>query len=362
MTTVPFLDLNRLHQSIRSELDRAFSSVIARSSFVGGPDVEAFEGALADIHGRAFAVGCGSGSDALTLALLASGIGPGDEVIVPATTFVATAEAVVLAGATPVLADVTPRDLLISEESVAAVRTARTRAVIPVHLYGNPVPFDMIARWRSSGLVVIEDAAQAHLANWKGQSIGHASGLACLSFYPGKNLGALGDGGAVLADDHDVVERLRLLRDHGSASKYEHVQVGYCSRLDGLQAALLAVKLRHLAEWTEARRRLADRYRSMLSGTPANVVDWSPGAVHHLLVIRVPPERRADLQSVLAGAGVQTGIHYPKALSQQRAFASWARPCPEAERGASEVLSLPMDPLMTEDEVDFVCDRLAEAL
>lgn len=362
MTTVPFLDLSRLHESIRPELDAAMSSVIKSSAFVGGPDVEAFERSLADAHCRRDAVGCGSGTDALVLALRALGIGPGDEVIVPAMTFVATAEAVVLAGAAPVLADVTPDDLLISSASVAELRTDRTRAVMPVHLYGNPVPFDLIAGWRESGLAVIEDAAQAHLAEWGGSMIGEASGLACLSFYPGKNLGALGDGGAIMTDDARVAARVRLLRDHGSATKYEHVEVGYCSRLDGLQAALLSVKLAHLPAWTAARRRLAARYRSGLSATRARLVGWSPGAVHHLLVVRVPAARRPDIQAELAGAGVQTGVHYPVALSQQPAFAPWSRPCPEAQRAASEVLSLPMDPLMTDDEVDFVCERLNEAL
>ena len=244
-----------------------------------------------------------------TLALVAAGIGPGDEVVVPAMTFVATAEAVLHAGAEPLLVDVDSETLLLSEEAVAAVRTRRTMAVLPVHLYGHAVPFDRIEAWQQSGLTVIEDAAQAHLAKWKGRTVGTVGAAAAFSFYPGKNLGALGDGGAVLSADLAHHEAVLRRRNHGSVDKYRHVNVGWCSRLDGVQAAWLRVKLRHLARWTEARRRLADRYRAQLPD--GILVPWDEGAVHHLLVVRVPAERRAEIAAVLEGKQIGTGLHYP---------------------------------------------------
>src|SRR5438270_9153004 len=358
--TVPFLDLRRLHASIRAELSVALEEVIDGSAFVGSDASAAFEHEFAEAHGALYAAGCGSGTDALTLALVAAGIGPGDEVVVPAMTFVATAEAVLHAGAEPLLVDVDPETLLLSEEAVAAVRTRRTMAVLPVHLYGHAVPFDRIEAWQRSGLTVIEDAAQAHLAKWRGRTVGTVGAAAAFSFYPGKNLGALGDGGAVLSADLAHHEAVLRRRNHGSVDKYRHVNVGWCSRLDGVQAAWLRVKLRHLARWTEARRRLADRYRAQLPD--GILVPWDEGAVHHLLVVRVPAERRAEIAAVLEGKQIGTGLHYPLALSQQPALAAWALPCPHAEKAASEVLSLPIDPLMREDEVDIVCDALREAL
>jgi len=357
---VPFLDLSRLHRSIAPELEAAYRAVVDASSFVGASTSAAFETAFAVASGRRWAAGCGSGTDALTLAMVALGIGPGDEVVVPAMTFVATAEAVLHAGAVPVMADVDPASLLLSVEAVHAVRTARTRAVLPVHLYGHVVPFDVMAEWRGSGLVVVEDAAQAHLATWHDRPVGEVGHAACFSFFPGKNLGALGDGGAVAADDHELISRVAALRDHGSMVRGRHDVVGWCSRLDGLQAAWLEVKLGHLRSWTARRRLLAERYRALL---PAGLlVDWEDGAVHHLVVVRVPSGKRAAVIAELAAAGVETGIHYRLALSQQPALRAWARPCPEAERAAGEIVSLPLDPLMHEAEVDEVASTLLGAL
>jgi dTDP-4-amino-4,6-dideoxygalactose transaminase len=310
------------------------------------------------MHGAPGAVGCGSGTDALALGLRALGVGAGDEVIVPSMTFVATAEAVCHVGATPVIADVDPTTLLLTDATVAEVRTARTRAVIPVHLYGHVVSRELIAQWRTSGLLVIEDAAQAHLATDGGTFVGTAGDISCFSFYPGKNLGALGDAGLVMSGDTEVLERIRVLRDHGRTGKYTHDVIGFCSRLDGLQAALLSVKLQHLPQWTESRRALAARYASQL---PEGVlVPWSPGAVHHLLVGHVDDRER--VQSKLAAASIESGVHYPLALSQQQALAAWRRPCPAAEAAAARVLSLPMDPLMSFDEVDRVCSVLVDEL
>jgi dTDP-4-amino-4,6-dideoxygalactose transaminase len=275
-------------------------------------------------------------------------------------TFVATAEAVVHVGAQPVVADVDPVTLLLDGPSVEAVRTERTRAVVPVHLYGHVVPFDLIGAWRESGLLVVEDAAQAHLAEWRGRPVGSVGNAACFSFFPGKNLGALGDGGMVLSTDPGLIERVRRLRDHGRASKYLHDEVGWCSRLDGLQAAALAVKLRHLPAWTAARRAVARIYRDRLPG--GLLVPWEEGAVHHLVVIRVPD--RESVQRRLAEAGITTGIHYPVALSRQPWLERFtpSGSCPSAEAAADEVLSLPMDPLMPAEDVDAVCAALAAAM
>jgi dTDP-4-amino-4,6-dideoxygalactose transaminase len=350
---VKFLDLTRLHASIGTELSAAIDGVIQRSAFVGGAEVRTFEEAFAEAHGATAGAGCASGTDALTLALRACGIGAGDEVIVPSMTFVATAEAVAHVGATPVVADVDPSSLLLTPQTVAARRTDRTRAVIAVHLYGHVVPFDALEEWRRSGLFVIEDAAQAHLATWRGQSVGTVGHAACFSFFPGKNLGALGDGGMVLSRDTALVDEVRILRDHGRQSKYAHDVVGWCSRLDGLQAAVLNVKLRHLAGWTDARRAAAAQYRRQLGEI---VVPWEDGAVHHLLVARF--EDRDRVQSQLTAAHVDTGVHYPIPLALQPWLvpAGWSTPA--AEAAALEVLSLPMDPLMVSREIDYVCRAL----
>ena len=357
MTSIPFLDLKRLHASIRDDLDDAYDRALRSSGFVGGVLVREFEDAFAGAHGAAGAAGCASGTDALTLTLRALGIGTGDEVVVPAMTFVATAEAVVHAGATPVLADVDPRTLLITDTCVREVETDKTKAVIPVHLYGHVVPFDVIEAWRGRGLRVIEDAAQAHLATWRGCPVGSAGDAACFSFYPGKNLGALGDGGLVLSNDRSLVDEVKLLRDHGRRSKYEHEVVGWCSRLDGLQGAFLLAKLRHMDTWNERRIRAAQCYRERLGD---RLVPWEEGAVHHVLVARVGPSERSAIRTALADSGIATALHYPVALSRQRSLEQWCRPCEASERAANEVLSLPMDPLLTLEEVEYVCDRFEE--
>jgi dTDP-3-amino-3,4,6-trideoxy-alpha-D-glucose transaminase len=354
--TVAFLDLARLHASIQDELDAAWHEVVRESRFVGAGASARFETAFAAAHDAEAGAGCASGTDALSLALRALGVGPGDEVIVPSMTFVATAEAVAHVGATPVVVDVDSRTLLLDPTAVDAARTPATRAVIPVHLFGHVVPFDLLQGWRDSGLLVVEDAAQAHLATYQGEPVGTVGHATCFSFYPGKNLGAFGDAGLVLGPEA-VMARVRKLRDHGRVSKYAHDEIGWCSRLDGLQAAVLEVKLRHLPEWTQGRVAAANRYRDRLG---ALLVPWSDGAVHHLLVVRVPADRRDEIQAGLRAAGVETGVHYPVAVSSQPAFAEYSQPCPNAETAQHEVLSLPMDPLLTTDEVDVVCDRLLE--
>jgi len=354
-SNVPFQDLGRLHGSIRAELDEAIANVVDQSSFVGARSCRQFETAFAAAHDAPHAVGVGSGTDALALALRAMDIGPGDEVIVPSMTFVATAEAVAHVGATPIVVDVEADSLLLGVDQVARARSERTAAVIAVHLYGHCVDFELIQSWRNDGLRVIEDAAQAHLATFEGEFVGSAGDAACFSFYPGKNLGAFGDGGAVVTHDEGVAARVAQLRDHGRVDKYRHDEIGWCSRLDGLQAAVLEVKLRHLPRWTASRRDLADRYQERLGD---RLVPWREGAVHHLLVVRAGRGRdmlREDLQSV----GISTGIHYPLSLSQQPSMAPFlTSSTPHADVASGEILSLPMDPLMTTAEVDRVCDEL----
>lgn len=358
--TIPFLDLGRLHGAIRSELDEAIDRVVRQSSFVGGAEIEQFEHSFAAAHGRAHAVGCASGTDALSLALRAAGVAAGDEVVVPSMTFFATAEAVFHAGATPLIADVDPETLLITEESVDAVRTERTRAVIPVHLYGHVVDFACLRSWKADGLVVVEDAAQAHLASWRGEAIGSAGDAACFSFFPGKNLGAFGDAGALITDDPQVAASARKLRDHGRTKKYVHDQIGVSSRLDGLQAAILRVKLRHLEAWTERRRQIALAYSELLAGCSQDVrlVPWAPGAVHHLLVVRVDAAARSALRSHLERESIGAGVHYPVPLSRQPALQGRGGRCERAELAAEQVLSLPIDPMMTDDEVERVVETV----
>lgn len=350
---IPFQDLGRLHNSIRAELDTAIGDVVERSAFVGAASCRSFEAAFAEAHGAAHAVGCGSGTDALTLALVAAGVGPGDEVIVPSMTFIATAEAVVHAGATPVLADVTDDSLLLDPVDVDAVRTDRTRAVLPVHLYGNLLDPGVLQRWRADGLVVVEDAAQAHLGRHGATGVGAVGNAACFSFYPGKNLGAFGDGGAVLTDDAQLAAEIRLLRHHGMRELYVHERVATNSRMSEVEAAVLRVGLAHLPAWNARRRDVARRYREA-----APHLAWHadhPRHVHHLCVLRIA-DRAAFARSLPAA----TAVHYPLAVTQQPAYRHFTRTaCPRAEAWATECLTLPCFPELRDDEVDRVCEALA---
>lgn len=356
---IPFQDLTRLHKSIEDELRRALDGTLERSSFIGGPDLAAFEEEFGQAVGASHVVGCNSGTDALSLGMRALGIGPGDEVIVPSMTYVASAETVLHVGATPVLADVDSETLLLRPEDVARVRSPRTRAVIPVHLYGNMVDPAALRQWRDEGLIVLEDCAQAHLSHRGGVGVGSIGHAAAYSFFPGKNLGAMGDAGALTTPDDSIADEVRRLRDHGRSSKYRHEILGYSSRLDGIQAAVLRVKLRHLPAWTDARRALAHRYSQQLErfAPYVRLVPFGDGSVHHLLVVRVA--ERDGIQAELAKSGIATGVHYPIALSDQPVFSSLRASTPNAEAAAATVLSLPMDPLMSETEVDRVCTTLA---
>lgn len=360
---VPFLDLSSPHAEIRAELDAAAARVIARSCFVLGPEVEAFEQDYAAWTGARACVGVGSGLEALRLALAAAGVGTGDEVIVPAHTFIATWLAVSGVGATPVAVDVDPATANVTAEAVSAAVTSRTRAVVPVHLYGQPADCDALeAVAARHGLFLLFDAAQAHGARWRRRPLGARGGACAWSFYPGKNLGALGDGGAITTDDLALAERLRRLRNYGQAERYHHVEQGVNSRLDELQAAFLRVKLSHVDAWNGRRRALAARY---LSGLPAHAapVAQAEGAESswHLFVVR--SGRREALRTALAERGIQTLVHYPVPPHLQPAYAGLfaAGAFPVAERLAAEVVSLPMGPHLGERDVDLVIEGLAQS-
>jgi dTDP-4-amino-4,6-dideoxygalactose transaminase len=361
---VPFADLREMTREVRADVEAAFARVLDSGCFIGGDLVEQFEQEWAAYCGTAGAVAVGNGTDAIHLALRALGVGPGDEVVVPANTFVATVEGVVLAGATPHFADVSPDTLLLTADTLTAALTPRTRAVVVVHLYGQMPDMDAICRVaRSSGLVVIEDAAQAHGATWRGRPAGSFGHAGCFSFYPGKNLGAFGDAGAIVTDDSHLAQVLRSMRNHGrsSGSHHGHEHLGMNSRTDALQAAVLLAKLPRLATWVTARRALADSYRTQLSGGPVRLVDGAPGADHayHLLVARVPD--RARVRSDLAKAGIETGLHYPVPCHLQGPYQRFAAEAsPVVEQAADEILSLPMYPHLAADQVSRVCERLQE--
>jgi len=348
---IRFLDLRAIHASIAAELSAAVSRVVESGWYVLGPEVEAFEEEWAAYVGAPYCVSVGNGLDALTLTLRALGIGPGDEVVVPSHTFVATWLAVAACGATPVPAEVDPRTYNLTSYPA----TPRTRAVLPVHLYGQPASVPAAA----SPVHVVVDAAQAHGASSHGARVGSA-GTACWSFYPGKNLGALGDGGAVTTSDPALAQRLRLLRNYGSSRKYVHEEAGVNSRLDEVQAAALRVKLRHLDAWNARRAAIAARYTSALSG--AVETPYVPDGVQpswHLYVVRSPD--RDGLAARLAGRGVETLVHYPTPCHRQAAFAAAGWSLPVAERLAAEVLSLPMGPHLSDADVDAVIAAVGDA-
>jgi dTDP-4-amino-4,6-dideoxygalactose transaminase len=353
--SVPFVDLGAQQRALARELNAVASDMLGRTDWVLGHDLEAFEREFADYCGAAHAVGVDSGLSALELILRGYGIGPGDEVITAANTFIATALAISHAGARPVLVDVDPHTYNLDPELVEAVVTARTRAIMPVHLYGQPADMESLGEIADRhGLLVIEDAAQAHGARHRGRragSLGHAAGF---SFYPAKNLGALGDGGAVVTDDGDLAEAVRVLRDYGQRQKYDHAVQGFNRRLDTLQAGFLRVKLRHLDEWSEQRRRHAALYEELLgdSGVVTPVIAEGVESVWHLYVVR--SDGRDALRAALGEQGIQTGIHYPVPVHLQTAYSELGHrrgDFPVTERYADEILSLPMYPELEPDAI-----------
>jgi len=364
--TVPFVDLKMQYDSIKPEIDAAIAGVIEKTAFVGGAVVKDFEDAFARYCGVDYCVGLANGTDALFLALRALEIGPGDEVITVANSFIATSEAITMAGARVVFADINPRTYTIDVERLREKITARTKAIIPVHLYGQPADMEpIVALAREHGLRVIGDGAQAHGASYRGTPIAKLADITCFSFYPGKNLGAYGDGGAIVTNNEAWAVRARMLANHGRTKKYDHDLEGVNSRLDGIQAAILGVKLRYLDEWTEKRRTNAYRYNKALQGsgvvTPVEMDNVR--AVYHLYVVRVPGSRREQLQADLATHGISTGIHYPIALPYLNAYKYLGHTqadFPESLKASSEILSLPMFPELTEEQVNYVADKIRE--
>lgn len=364
---VPFLDLKAQHDPIRDELLAAIGEVIDRSAFAGGPYVAAFEKDFAAFCQAKHAIGVGNGTDALWFALIAAGIGAGDEVITAPNSFMATAEAISYAGATPVFADVDASTYTLDPAKIEAAITPRTKAIIPVHLFGQTADMDPImVIAKRHGLVVIEDACQAHGAEYKGRragSIGHAG---CFSFYPGKNLGALGEGGAVTTQDDALASRIRVLRDHGQDRKYFHSVIGWNGRMDGIQAAALSIKLKRLERGNAARRERAQQYDGLLRGVPGLVVQSpAPYATHvyHLYVIRVDEQER--LLRAMGERGIACGIHYPVPIHLQKAYAHLGLgpgSFPVAETCCKEVLSLPMFPELKSEQVEAVVRELKTLL
>ncbi len=363
---VPFVDLRAQYRSIREEVLEAISNTLESMELLLGPNVQAFEQEFADYCDVRHAVGVANGTDALYLALRACGVGPGDEVITVSHTFIATVEAIVNVGATPVFVDVDPATYTMDPSRLEAAITSRTRAVLPVHLYGQPADMDEIMPIAHRyGLAVVEDACQAHGATIRGRKVGSFGDAAAFSFYMGKNLGAYGDAGAVTTNSNAIAECVRRLRDHGSLRKYEHVEMGVNSRLDEVQAAVLRVKLRYLDEWNALRRRHAEEYAELLSDLPVELPSVRPGVEHvwHLYVVQMNDRDR--VRESLARRGIATGIHYPVPVHMQQAARGVGRiSCDLAitERLANRILSLPMFPEMTSMQVAYVADCLRRVL
>jgi dTDP-4-amino-4,6-dideoxygalactose transaminase len=358
---VPFVDLVAQYASIKPEITSALDEVLERATFIMGPQVGRFEDSYARFVGTRHCIGVESGTAALRIALEALGVGPGDEVLVPANTYIASVLPVSALGAVPVLVDMGD-DYLIDAGSIEAAITSRTKALMPVHLYGQIVPMQAILEVaRRHGLLVIEDASQAHGAIWQGRRAGSIGDVGCFSFYPGKNLGAYGDAGAVVTNDANLCERVRLLRDFGQKRKYEHVIKGDNCRLDSIQAAVLEVKLRHLDAWNEQRRNHARRYDALLAAAgfsvPKRLSD--EGHVYHLYVTEVAD--RATVQERLRQRGVQTQIHYPIPIHLQPAYADLGMSkgrYPKTEAAAERILSLPMFPELSAEQIEHVVDAL----
>jgi dTDP-4-amino-4,6-dideoxygalactose transaminase len=359
-TAIPLVNLVALHARHAREIADVVDRVVKTGAFVNGPDCAAFEREFAEYQGVRGALGCANGTDAIQIALRALEIGPGDEVITAANSFVATAEAIALVGATPVFVDVNEGTSLMDPESFRAAITSRTKAVIPVHLYGQIAPMDeIVAIAKGKGLIVIEDAAQAHGASLNGRRAGAFGVAACFSFYPGKNLGALGDGGMVISNDEALLARMRSIANHGaSADRYRNDILGTNSRLDTIQAGVLRIKLRELDSWNRTRRERARQYCEALRGCPGlSLPVEAAGSVSawHLFVIRTA--KRKELMSALAEDGIATGIHYPVPVHQQGAFApkdGRVTKAPVTERICDEILSLPLCPEVSADDVQRI--------
>jgi dTDP-4-amino-4,6-dideoxygalactose transaminase len=363
---IAFADLKAQYHSIKDEIDAAVAATLESSQFILGKEVAAFEEEFAAFHGAAHGIGTNSGTSALHLALLAAGVGEGHEVITTPFTFVATAAAILYTGARPVYVDIEPETYNLDPARLAAAITPRTKAIVPVHLFGHPADMDPIVEIaRRHGLVVIEDACQAHAAEYKGRRVGGIGDLACFSFYPGKNLGAYGEAGCVVSNNPELARTVRLLRNWGEESRYHHILRGYNYRMEGLQGAILRVKLRHLEAWTEGRRSRARVYARALDGVGVHLPREMPWTRHVYHVHAIESEYRWDIQRELAAQGIQTAIHYPEPIHLMAPYRDPAFPhgsLPHAERVASSILSLPIYPELPEISVEEVAAAVRAAL
>jgi len=364
---VPYLDLKAQYESIRGEIGDAIQQVLDRTAFAGGPFVAQFEKEFAAFCGTRFSTGVGSGTDALWMALLGLGIGPGDEVITVPDTFIATAEAISWCGAKPVFVDVDPVTYNMDPSKLEAAVTGKTKAIIPVHLFGQMADMDPVMEIaRKRKLYVVEDASQAHGAEYKGKKAGSIGDAGCFSFYPGKNLGAYGEAGAVVTSNEELDGKIRMLRDHGQAKKYHHTLIGWNARMDGIQGAVLSVKLRHLPAWNERRRRNAGIYDELLKGVPGVAAPKEAGYakhVYHIYAIRVADRDR--LIASLAEKDIHCGIHYPIPVHLLAAYKSLnlgVGSFPVAEKSAAEFVSLPMFPELSREQIEFAGEKLAEIM
>ena len=363
---VPYFDLKAQYSGIRDEILAALDGVCQNASFILGPEVTEFEREFAAYCEVKHCVALNTGTSALHLAFLAAGVAPGDEIITTPNTFIATAEAISYAGARPVFVDVDPATANIDPDRIEQAITSRTKAIVPIHLYGRPADLGTIMSVAEKhGIPVIEDACQAHGARWKGRRVGGLGLAGAFSFYPGKNLGAYGEGGALTTNDDRVAEQARMLRDHGQSRRYYHDVVGYNYRMDGFQGAVLRVKLRHLDEWTARRVAIAKRYRELLADADVVIPEDSPEneSVYHLFVVYVRDrdKTRADLET----RGVQTAIHYPVPVHLQKAYENLGHKAgsfPNTERAADQVLSLPLFPEMTLEQADYAAKTLVEVV
>ena len=362
---IPFLNLKAQGVSIRGEVEAAIGSVLDETAFAGGPFVKKFEEEFARFCACKYAVGVGNGTDALWAALIAFGVGQGDEVITVPNTFIATAEAISFCGAKPVFVDVDEKTCTMDPTLLQKAITPRTKAIIPVHLFGQTADMDPImAIAKKHGLVVIEDACQAHGALYRGKPAGSIGDAGCFSFYPGKNLGAYGEAGAVVTDNDAVMEKMRVFRDHGQPKKYAHDMIGWNCRMDGIQAAVLSVKLKYLPAWNEARRKHAKQYDQLLEGMTGIVLPHEAGYaqhVYHLYAVR--NGRRDDLMTALGDKGIATGIHYPVPLHLTGAYQHLGYPegsFPVSERIARELVSLPMFPELDQEQIEYVVAGIKE--
>ena len=362
---VPFLDLKAQYQSIKEEIDEAISEVVSNTAFAGGKYVDRFEQAFSRKYSYDNTIAVGSGTEALWAALVAYGIGADDEVITVPNTFIATVEAISFCGATPVFVDIDDKTYTMDPVSFERAITPKTKAVIPVHLYGQPADMDSINEIaKKHGLIVIEDACQAHGSCYKGQPVGTLGDAGCFSFYPGKNLGAFGEGGAVVTNNSAISDKIRMFRDHGQSKKYYHSIIGWNVRMDGIQGAVLNVKLNYIEEWNDARRKCADKYRELLSSLPEIVLPYEASYskhVYHIYALHIA--NRQEFIDFMKEKNVSCGIHYPVPVHLQKAYDSFNADkgkYPKAEKSASEEVSLPMFPELTDEQIEYTAEAVRE--